>query len=86
MREHCVVTAIGNREIGWSEGSGLGHGEKALQPLDFSNGLFSVHTYQSSMRNQRYLKQKRGLTFCPLPQMDQWDRMRLPKFLPKSLV
>jgi hypothetical protein len=46
MREPVVVPSIGSRKVAWAQGSGIGHGEDALQPLNFGDGLFSVHPPQ----------------------------------------
>ena len=43
MREHIVVPSIGSREVALAERSGIGHCQDALQPLNFGNGLFSIH-------------------------------------------
>jgi len=56
VREHFVVPAIRSREIVRAQRSGVLHGEDALQPLDFGNGLFSVHPSQSSSTIQESVK------------------------------
>jgi hypothetical protein len=43
MREHLVVQSIRSGEVARTERSGVRGCEDALQPLDFGNGLFSVH-------------------------------------------
>jgi hypothetical protein len=43
MREHLVVLSIRSGEIARAERSSVRGCEDALQPLDFGNGLFSVH-------------------------------------------
>ena len=43
MRVHFVVPSIHSREVTRAHRSGVRDGEDALQPLDFGNGLFSVH-------------------------------------------
>ena len=44
MREQIVVTAIRSREITQAQRSSVRHCEDALQPLNFSNTLLSVHS------------------------------------------
>ena len=43
MRERIVVPSIRSREVARAQRSGIRHSEDALQPLDFRNGLLSVH-------------------------------------------
>src|SRR5207245_10019512 len=40
---HVVVPSIHSREVARAQRSGVRHGEDALKPFDFSNGLFTVH-------------------------------------------
>ena len=56
MREHFVVPSIGSREIALAQRSSIWHYESALQPLDFGNGLFSIHpspTVETLLRRLR---------------------------------
>jgi len=46
MRERIVVRSVRSREVDCAQRSRVGHSEDALQPLDFSNALFSVHPSQ----------------------------------------
>ena len=64
MREQFVVPAIRGREVTWAQRSGVGYSEDALQPFDFSNGLFRVHRSQSSRMKRESVKQKRRWS-CP---------------------
>jgi len=41
-----MMPPIRSQEITWAQRSRVGHREDALQPLDFSNALFSVHPSQ----------------------------------------
>jgi hypothetical protein len=43
---------IRSREVACAQRSGVRHREDALQSLDFSNGLFSIHPFQSSSTNR----------------------------------
>ena len=56
MRVHVVVPSIHSREVARAQRSGVRHGEDALKPFDFGNGLFSVHPSQ-------YLTERRGGQF-----------------------
>ena len=47
MGEPLVVPAIRSGDVSCGQGSSIRLREDALQPLDFGNGLFSVHPYQS---------------------------------------
>ena len=53
MREHLVVPAIRSREVAQAQRSSVRHREDALQSLDFSNGLFSVHPSQYLLQGHR---------------------------------
>ena len=46
MREQIVMPAIRSREIAEAQRSRIRHRKHAFQPLDFGNGLFSVHPSQ----------------------------------------
>jgi hypothetical protein len=46
--EHFIVPSIRSREVARTQRSGVGHCEDALKPLDYGNGLFSVHSFQCS--------------------------------------
>ena len=59
MREQFVVPSIRGREVTWAQRSGVGYSEDALQPFDFSNGLFSVHRSQPSRMKRESVKQQR---------------------------
>ena len=56
MRERIVVPSVRSSEVACAQRSRVGHREDALQPLDFSNALFSVHRSQ-------YLTERRGGQF-----------------------
>jgi len=58
MREQFVVPSISSREVARAQRSGVRHGEDSLQPLDFRNGLFSVHSV--SISNMRVAIVKRS--------------------------
>jgi hypothetical protein len=53
---HFVVPSIYGREVTRVHWSGVRDGEDALQPLDFGNGLFSVHPshYLTEMREGQF--------------------------------
>jgi len=51
-----IVPPIRSREVACAQWSRVGHREDALQPLDFSNALFSVHPSQ-------YLTERQGGQF-----------------------
>ncbi len=45
MSELLVVPAIGSRHVAGGQWPGIRYGEDALQMLDFSNDLLSVHDF-----------------------------------------
>jgi hypothetical protein len=63
MREHFVVPSIGSREVAWAHRSGIGHGEDALKPLDFGNGLLSVHSLSIIQQKRPWVKRKQNRCF-----------------------
>jgi len=46
MRLHVVVPAISSGEVAGVHGPRVRRGEDALQPLDFGDGVFNVHSLQ----------------------------------------
>src|ERR1035438_1249555 len=53
MRERIVVPSVRSSEVACAQRSRVGHREDALQPLDFSNALFSVHPSQYLTERRR---------------------------------
>ena len=53
MRERMVVPSVRSSEVACAEWSCVRHREDALQPLDFSNALFSVHPSQYLTERRR---------------------------------
>ena len=72
MREHLVVPPIHSRKVAGAQRSGIRHCEGALQPLDFSNALFSVHPVTISNRKagrsiRSGISKDRDCPICALP-------------------
>jgi hypothetical protein len=63
MRECIVVPSVRSSEVACAQRSRVGHREDALQPLDFSNALFSIHRLPSSSTRQERVKRKSHWSF-----------------------
>jgi len=68
MREHLVVSAIRSREVVSAQRSDVRHCEDALQLLNLSNGLLSVHSVQISNMRMSIVKRD-GIPYLSLPRL-----------------
>ena len=57
-----MMPPIRSQEITWAQRSRVGHREDALQPLDFSNALFGVHSV--SISNMAIVKRSGTFMEC----------------------
>jgi hypothetical protein len=55
VRAHIVVPMIGSRKVACAQRSRVWDHEDALQPLDFSNGLFNAHPLYTISQLNRLL-------------------------------
>jgi hypothetical protein len=51
-----IVLSIGSQEVARAHGSRIRHGEDALEPLDFRDGLLGVHFLSISNRSTPTVK------------------------------
>src|SRR5579862_1219355 len=57
VRKQFIVPSIGSCEVARIHRSGIRHGENPLEPFDFGNGLFRIHSSLSSSREHKSVKQ-----------------------------